>query len=245
MLFLDDVARRVAPTDAYFQEINETPLLRPEEECELAWRVQEGDVEARDRMVKANLRLVVAIARRFAGRGMCMADLIQEGNLGLVHAVERFDPSLNNRFSTYAKYWINEAMGDALEKTTSPIRLSAYANKLMADWRKAAGELHDELGRHATDEEIAGRLQMSKRQLDIVQKAQRIHHGVARLASQGETGTAAESLVDTAQLKPRRGDVCRRRVAPGPRKHRQVAPPRGDRRSAPLRPDREKSDDAS
>ncbi len=191
MLLLDQSARRnVPPIASYFQEIDDTPLLRQEDEHELAQRVQEGDVEARDHMVKANLRLVVAIARRFVGRGMCLADLIQEGNLGLVHAVERFDPAQNTRFSTYAKYWIHQSFGVSLEKAAGPVRVPGYVNDLMTTWRRAAIDLHDELGRNPTDEEIADRLHLSNRQLAIVQKAQRIHNGVLRPDSADEIGSS-------------------------------------------------------
>jgi RNA polymerase primary sigma factor len=200
MLLLDH-----SPMTSYFQEINETTLLNQEDERELARRVQEGDTEARDRMVKANLRLVVAIARRFAGRGMCLSDLIQEGNLGLVHAVERFDPAQNTRFSTYAKFWIEEGLGRALEKMTGPVRVPAYANELLANWRRAANDLHKKWGRHPTDEEIADRLKLAPRQLAIVQKAQRIHNNVAHLCSQDERGTAANELVDSRCQAPDAG----------------------------------------
>jgi len=204
MLLLDRSARRNAtPMASYMEDIGEADLLKQEEEHDLARRIQQGDMEARDQMVRANLRLVVSIARRFDSRGLCLSDLIQEGNLGLVHAVERFDPSQNTRFSTYAKYWIQEAMGKALERSTGPVRVPGYANDLLTDWRNAANDLHKELGRAPSDEEVAGRLQLSQRQLAIVRKARRILNNVSSISSQDDTATRA--LIDLDYQGPDAG----------------------------------------
>src|SRR6202012_5162011 len=101
IMLLEQKTRRSAPPMAtYFEQINEASLLSSDEERDLAERIQDGDMEARDELIRANLRLVVSMARRFVGRGLCLSDLIQEGNLGLVHAVERFEPDRNTRFST-------------------------------------------------------------------------------------------------------------------------------------------------
>lgn len=203
MLVLNQASRgNVPPMASYFQDINESPLLTMDDEHDLAWRVEDGDAEARDQMVKSNLRLVVSIARGYVGRGLCLSDLIQEGNLGLVHAVERFDPSRNTRFSTYAKYWIQEAMRSALEEMAGPVRVPAYVNELMTKWRKTTADLHKELGRIPSDEEVAGSLQLSSRQFAIVKKAQRIHGGISHLDSQNESGTRANELVDPHSQGP-------------------------------------------
>src|SRR5262245_25456013 len=115
------------PFDSYLHEINEVPLLSREDEMKLAWRVREdGDPEARDRLARANLRLVVNLARRYAGKGVALEDLIAEGNLGLLRSVEGFDPSLGLRFSTYACYWIKQSMKRALINTAKTVRLPAY-----------------------------------------------------------------------------------------------------------------------
>src|SRR5262249_763575 len=103
-----------SPLETYLREINEPPLLIAEEEKQLAYRIEDGDSEARDRMVRANLRLVVNIARSYTGKGLGLQDLIEEGNLGLLRAVEGFDPSMNTRFSTYASYWIKQSIKRAL-----------------------------------------------------------------------------------------------------------------------------------
>src|SRR4029079_12114386 len=103
-----------SPLETYLREINETALLSAAEEKELAYKIETGDSEARDRMVRANLRLVVNIARGYTGKGLGLQDLIEEGNLGLLRAVEGFDPGMNTRFSTYASYWIKQSIKQAV-----------------------------------------------------------------------------------------------------------------------------------
>src|SRR3989454_10193516 len=98
-----------SPLETYLREINETPLLKADEEKELAYRIEDGDSEARDHLVRANLRLVVNIARSYQGKGLGLQDLIAEGNLGLLRAVEGYDPAMNTRFSTYASFWIKQS----------------------------------------------------------------------------------------------------------------------------------------
>src|SRR6266481_3607696 len=144
-----------SPLETYLREINETPLLSAEQEKELAYRIEAGDCEARDRMVRANLRLVVNIARSYTGKGLGLQDLVAEGNLGLLRAVEAFDPSMNTRFSTYASYWIKQSIKRTLINTAKTIRIPAYMVELLAKWRRAAAKLQEELGRAASQEEIA------------------------------------------------------------------------------------------
>src|SRR6184192_3334892 len=160
-----------SPLETYLREINETPLLNAEEEKELAYCIEKGDSEARDRMVRANLRLVVNIARSYTGKGLGLQDLIAEGNLGLLRAVEGFDPSMNTRFSTYASYWIKQSIKRAVINTGKTIRIPAYMNELLVKWRRATARLQDELGRPATQEEIAAYLKLPKKKLAIIRKA--------------------------------------------------------------------------
>ena len=127
-----------SPLETYLREINETALLNAEQEKVLAPRIEDGDNEARDQMVRANLRLVVNIARGYTGKGLGLQDLIEEGNLGLLRAVEGFDPSMNTRFSTYASYWIKQSIKRALVNTAKTIRIPAYMVELLAKWRRAA-----------------------------------------------------------------------------------------------------------
>src|SRR5438876_1444963 len=165
-----------SPLETYLREINETPLLNAEEEKQLAYRIEAGDSEARDRMVRANLRLVVNIARSYTGKGLGLQDLIAEGNLGLLRAVEGFDPSMNTRFSTYASYWIKQSIKRAVINTGKTIRIPAYMNELLVKWRQATARLQDELGRPATQEEIAAYLKLPKKKLAIIRKAIRIYN---------------------------------------------------------------------
>src|SRR6266850_6425600 len=146
------------PLETYLREINETSLLSAKDEQELATAIGLGDTRARDRMVRANLRLVVNIARGYAGKGLGLQDLIEEGNLGLMRAVEGFDATMNTRFSTYAVYWIKQSIKRALVNTAKSIRIPAYMVQLLSKWRQASAKLQDELGRPPTHEEVARRL---------------------------------------------------------------------------------------
>jgi RNA polymerase primary sigma factor len=169
-----------SPLDSYFVDVNQTALLEVEEEQDLARRIQSGDSEARDHMVRANLRLVIRIAREYSGCGLPLPDLIQEGNLGLLRAVEAFDPDMGTRFSTYAHYWIRQSIQRALDNMSRPIRVPSYATGLVNAWHKTTAQLHDELGRPPTREETARRLKVSKRRLQIIDKALRIYNGTAQ-----------------------------------------------------------------
>src|SRR5467141_437475 len=156
-----------SPLETYLREINETALLTADEEKELAYRIATGDHEARDQMVRANLRLVVNIARGYTGKGLALQDLIEEGNLGLLRAVEGFDPTMGTRFSTYASYWIKQSIKRALVNTAKTIRVPAYMVELLSKWRRATAQLTDELGRPPTPEEVAILLEIPKKKLRI------------------------------------------------------------------------------
>src|SRR5262245_61810843 len=160
-----------SPMETYLHDINETPLLSAEEERNLAYKISDGDCEARDYMVRANLRLVVNIARGYTGRGLSLQDLIAEGNMGLMRAVEGFDPSRNIRFSTYASYWIKQSIKRGLINTGKTVRLPAYMVELLSKWRRATNRLTDELGRPPTEEEVAARLKLSAKKLAVIRKA--------------------------------------------------------------------------
>src|SRR5437868_9766759 len=136
-----------SPLETYLREINETALLSADEEKELAYRIETGDAEARDRMVRANLRLVVNIARGYSGKGLGLQDLIEEGNLGLLRAVEGFDPAMGTRFSTYASYWIKQSIKRAIINSGKTIRITAYMVELLSKWRRENVSLSEELGR--------------------------------------------------------------------------------------------------
>ncbi len=138
----------------YLREIGQIKLLTPREEIELAARIKQGDEEAREHMIKANLRLVVKIARDYDGVGLPLLDLINEGNIGLMKAVERFDPAKGAKLSTYAAWWIKQSIKRALANQSKTIRLPVHVVDKLAHIRRAEATLHDLLGRQPTDEEL-------------------------------------------------------------------------------------------
>jgi RNA polymerase primary sigma factor len=196
--FRSDAAQ--SPLETYLREINETALLTADEEKDLARRIEVGDTEARDQMVRANLRLVVNIARGYTGKGLALQDLIEEGNLGLLRAVEGFDPNMNTRFSTYASYWIKQSIKRALVNTAKTIRIPAYMVELLAKWRRATNKLTDELGRPPTTEEIAKLLGLPKKKLNIIKKAIRVYNSTPQ-ADQGEQGWSIEEMLHDSRAK--------------------------------------------
>src|SRR5918912_3816364 len=133
-------------------------LLDAGEEKDLSRRARRGDMRARQKLIESNLRLVISIAKKYRGRGVLFEDLIQEGNAGLIKAVERFDPSLGNRFSTYATWWIRQAITRAIADHARVVRLPAHVVDAIFRLRRAENELSIELGREATEEELALRL---------------------------------------------------------------------------------------
>lgn len=189
-----------SPLETYLREINETPLLTAEEEQELAYRIGEGDTEARDQMVRANLRLVVNIARGYTGKGLGLQDLIEEGNLGLLRAVEGFDPAMGTRFSTYASYWIKQSIKRALINSAKTIRIPAYMVELLSKWRRASARLSEELGRTPTPEEVARVLGLPKRKLPIIKKAIRIYNSTPQ-TDQSEAGWSLGEMVMDESVK--------------------------------------------
>ena len=191
-----------SPLETYLREINEVALLTADEEKMLARRIEAGDDAARDRMVRANLRLVVNIARGYVSKGLALQDLIEEGNLGLLRAVQGFDPEVGTRFSTYASYWIKQSIKRALVNTAKPIRIPAYMMELLCKWRRAAAELQDQLGRPATMDEIAKVLELPKKKLAIVKKAIKVYNLVPQ-TDQPENGwSLGEMLMDERTRAP-------------------------------------------
>ncbi len=144
----------------YLQEIGKTALLTPKEEVQLARRIRKGDKAARDHMISANLRLVVKIAHDYKDFGLPLLDLISEGNIGLIKAVERFDPRKGGKLSTYAAWWIKQSIKRALANQSKTIRLPVHLVDKISKMRRAAMALTEELGREPTDEELAMELQI-------------------------------------------------------------------------------------
>ncbi len=154
----DDEPRPRESTSAiklYLREIGKVPLLTVEEENELAARIKQGDKDAREHMIKANLRLVVKIAHDYDGLGLPLLDLISEGNIGLMKAVERFDPSKGGKLSTYGSWWIKQSIKRALANQSKTIRLPVHMVDKISKMRRLAMKLHEDLGREPTDEELA------------------------------------------------------------------------------------------
>ncbi|HMP82195.1 MAG TPA: RNA polymerase sigma factor RpoD/SigA [Verrucomicrobiota bacterium] len=144
----------------YLREIGQVKLLTPQEEIELAARIKKGDKKAREHMIKANLRLVVKIARDYEGIGLPLLDLISEGNIGLMKAVERFDPSKGGKLSTYGSWWIKQSIKRALANQSKTIRLPVHLVDKISKMRRIAMRLQEELGREPTDEELAIEMDM-------------------------------------------------------------------------------------
>jgi RNA polymerase primary sigma factor len=182
------------PLETYLREINETSLLSSDDEHELAIAIGNGDIHARDRMVRANLRLVVNIARGYTGKGLGLQDLIEEGNLGLLRAVEGFDPAIGTRFSTYASYWIKQSIKRALINCGKTIRIPAYMVELLSKWRRASSRLAEELGRTPTPEEVARVLGLPRKKLPIIKKAIKIYN-LTPQTDQAEAGWSLGEMV--------------------------------------------------
>ena len=156
------------PVRMYLKEIGLIPLLNPTEELELAQRVAEGDEEAKSRLINANLRLVVSIAKKYVGRGMLLLDLIQEGNLGLMKACEKFDYTKGFKFSTYATWWIRQAVTRALADQARTIRVPVHMVETINRVSRMRRQLTVELGKDPTPKEIAERLDMTEEKVNDV-----------------------------------------------------------------------------
>jgi RNA polymerase primary sigma factor len=155
----------------YLREISKTPLLTPEEEIALSERIKKGDEKARAHMIRANLRLVVKIAQDYANYGMPVTDLISEGNIGLMKAVERFDPDKGGKLSTYAAWWIKQSIKRALANQSKTIRLPVHMVDKIAKMRRISAILTEALGREPTDEELAEEIGVPRRKLAMLRQA--------------------------------------------------------------------------
>ena len=158
------------PVRMYLKEIGKIPLLKPHEEVELARRMNDGDELAKQRLVEANLRLVVSIAQRYVGRGMLFLDLIQEGNLGLIKAVEKFDYEKGFKFSTYATWWIRQAITRAIADQARTIRIPVHMVETINKLIRVSRQLLQELGRDPKPEEIAKEMEMTEEKVREIMK---------------------------------------------------------------------------
>lgn len=185
--FADDSVR------LYLREIGKIPLLTPEEEADLADRIVKGDKKAKDKMVESNMRLVVSIAKRYGGRGLDFLDLIQEGNTGLLRAVEKFDPAKGFKFSTYATWWVRQAITRAIADQARTIRIPVHMVETINKVLRTTRKLTTELNREPTNEEIAEELGLEPEKIDYVM---RIKQDIASLdASVGREGDDEDSVL--------------------------------------------------
>ncbi|MBT8486719.1 MAG: RNA polymerase sigma factor RpoD/SigA [Phycisphaerae bacterium] len=189
----------------YLRQINEVSLLTADEEKTLGWRIiNDNDHEAKERMIKANLRLVVSIGKNYVHRGLPLSDLIEEGNIGLIRAVEGFDPAQGARFSTYASWWIKQAIKRTLINAVQPIHIPAYMVELIARWKETSRRLEEELGRPPNNQELATAMEVPPKKLLIIRRAMKAFHSPPQ-APTGEDGEAidfADLFVDNRQDQP-------------------------------------------
>lgn len=165
------------PIKAYLKDVRPIALLTAEEEVTLARRVQKGDREARDQMIRANLRLVISIAKRYTNLGIPLSDLIEEGNIGLMRSVEKFDPEKGYRFSTYSAWWIKQGISRSIIDQGKMIRVPVYMNEEIVKYRKAVEMLTQKLGRKPQYGEVAKRLQTT------IDKVRELDQAITKMAS--------------------------------------------------------------
>jgi RNA polymerase primary sigma factor len=209
----------------YLKQIDEAPLLNAQEEQELGRAIQyalkvpalfqTGEISiqqkeeaelaaarARDRMILSNLRLVVNIAKNYLNRGLALADLIEEGNIGLLRGVEGYDPTMETRFSTYASWWIKQAIKRALINSVQPVHIPAYMVAMIADWKKALTELEQKHGKQPTLQEMAKHMSLSERKVRIIRRAVKAFSAPTQSGSADGTFGLNELLADHKTPSP-------------------------------------------
>jgi RNA polymerase primary sigma factor len=186
----------------YLREIGQIPLLTPEEEVELAGRIRAGDAQARTQMIRCNLRLVVRIAHDYANLGMPLPDLISEGNIGLMKAVERFDPSKGGKLSTYAAWWIKQSIKRALANQSKTIRLPVHLVDKISKMRRVAAQMSEELGREPTDQELAEEVGLSAGKISLLKTASTRPASLDAPLSEEDSTEFGEMVRDTEARDP-------------------------------------------
>ena len=190
------------PVRMYLKEIGKVPLLTPEEEQDLARRMADGDEEAKRRMAEANLRLVVSIAKRYVGRGMLFLDLIQEGNLGLIRAVEKFDYTKGFKFSTYATWWIRQAITRAIADQARTIRIPVHMVETINKLIRVQRQLLQDLGRDPTPEEIGAEMGMSPDRVREIQKISQEPVSLETPIGEEEDSQLGDFIEDSSAVAP-------------------------------------------
>ena len=186
----------------YLRQINDSALLSAEEEKMLARRLELGDFEARERMVRSNLRLVVNIAKHYMHRGLSLQDLIEEGNIGLIKAVEGFNPDAGCRFSTYASWWIKQGIKRALINAVQPIHIPAYMVEMMTKLKIAVRELENRLGRQPMVEELSAHMKVSPKKVRIIRKAAKAFNAPTQSGSDDGEVTIENMVADENNPSP-------------------------------------------
>ena len=186
----------------YLREISKTPLLTIQAEIELAERIKNGDDEARAHMIRANLRLVVKIAQDYSNYGLPVTDLISEGNIGLMKAVERFDPEKGGKLSTYAAWWIKQSIKRALANQSKTIRLPVHMVDKIAKMRRISSMLAEALGREPTDEELAEEVGLPRRKMAMLKQASQRPTSLDAPINDGESTAYGEIISDERADNP-------------------------------------------
>ena len=190
----------------YLREIGKIPLLSLEKETELAEKAMQGDQRAKDKMAEANMRLVVSIAKRYSGRGLELLDLIQEGNTGLLRAVDKFDPSKGFKFSTYATWWIRQAITRAIADQARTIRIPVHMVETINKLMRTSRRLTQELNREPTNQELAKEMDMYVEKIEYIQKIKQditsLDAGIGRDGEEGEESTLGDFIEDEDTASP-------------------------------------------
>lgn len=186
----------------YLREISKTPLLTIQEEIDLAERIKMGDKEARSHMIRANLRLVVKIAHDYSGYGLSLGDLISEGNIGLMNAVERFDPEKGGKLSTYGAWWIKQSIKRALANQSKTIRLPIHMVDKIARMRRISSILAESLGREPTDDELATELGLPRQKIAMLKQAAQRPTSLDAPVNDGEATEYGEIISDESASDP-------------------------------------------
>ncbi len=186
----------------YLREISKTELLTRQEEVELAAKIKKGDKRARAHMIKANLRLVVKIAQDYSGYGLPLADLISEGNIGLMKAVERFDPEKGGKLSTYGSWWIKQSIKRALANQSKTIRLPVHMVDKIAKMRRISSLMTESLGREPTDEELSEELGLPRRKLSLLKRASQRPVSLDAPVNEEESIGLSDIIGDEKALSP-------------------------------------------
>ena len=189
--------------ELYLQQINEVSLLSPEEEKMLGWKIiNDSDPAAKEHMIRANLRLVVSIGKRYLGRGLTLGDLVEEGNVGLIRAVEGFDPAHGARFSTYASWWIKQSIKRMLNNATRPVHIPAYMIDLIHRFRETSNRLHEKFGYMPSHQDLATDMDIPLKKLNTIKRAMRVCSGRTPRTIGGEPILLSEVFEDQKNKRP-------------------------------------------